>query len=191
MSVDAGTQTLANLVLDSLDTEGARRALERGDFAELKGALSEYGQADFPASLDLLAGGMLAALDVKLGDIFRSGWAKLNEVRDAIEATKKPGAKHQIVPLLRHEIHSTHEPGVDVHFGEKHLGRLILELDLALVLEGIRLVIKGGSILEISSGSFSSTGKMQIKGTGYMASAKAEIIKKNTEPVELTGRWAV
>jgi len=121
------------------------------------------------------------ALDVKLIDVVIGAWSKLKQLRDYCGRKSEDPDKPFSVALAEHEVHSNHQPSVDILLGEKVIGRIVIDVELSLNLTGIVLSIQDDHIVAIASGRFS--------GTGAIKYHDATLIEKKTKEYEIPGKW--
>lgn len=121
------------------------------------------------------------ALDIKLVDVVVGAWSKLKELRDYCGRKPDDPDKPFTVVLARHEVHSTHQPGVDILLGEKVIGQIVVDVELTLTLTGIVLSIRDDHIVAIASGKFAGAGTIKYRD--------ATLIERKTKEYEIPGKW--
>jgi hypothetical protein len=121
------------------------------------------------------------ALDIKLIDVVLGAWSKLKELRDYCGRKPDEADKPFSVALARHDVVSTHQPGIDILLGKKVIGQIIVDLELTLTLTGIILSIRDDHIVAIASGRFAGAGAIKYRG--------ATLIERKTEEYEIPGKW--
>lgn len=118
--------------------------------------------------------------NVPLADVLGGSWKKLTGVQDAIDATRKDAGKVVFAPLLEHKISSKHQPHIDLVLSGKSIGKLVLDIVLALELKSVELEVRDGRIAGLRSGECGGNGVFSFEGQ--------ELIKKATPAFGLPGR---
>lgn len=121
------------------------------------------------------------ALDIKLIDVVAGAWAKLKELRDYCGRKPDDPDKPFQVALARHEVLSSHQPGIDILLGSKVIGRIVVDLELSLTLMGIVLSIQDDHIVAVASGKFAAAGSIKYRD--------ATLIEKKSEEYNIPGTW--
>src|ERR1700693_4344109 len=83
-------------------------------------------------------------LDVQLGDIFGASWSKIAEDHEALGAPRDSSTEAGAVPLVDHEITSTHRPSIRMYHGHALVARIDFEVELSLKFEAVKLLIHNG-----------------------------------------------
>jgi hypothetical protein len=127
--------------------------LEQHCFETLRERISGKAQLPWAAVAESIGGALYLALDIEVSTILGSAWSMLAELRVSLDRERRPPPTEEfLVPLLRHTIASVHKPGVEVLLDEVVIDQITFELEIALTLEAIVLVIRDGSIVAIRSG---------------------------------------
>lgn len=137
------------------------------------------GGLPWPAVAGEIGRNIASLLDIPLKDILRGGWEKAAEIRKALDkGTGSPG-ETLLVPLARHKMSSTHRPALDILLGEEKLGSIVFSVTLALQLEGMVLVVRGGEIREVRTGV--------CQGSGRLSCEDFLLLERKTERIPLPG----
>jgi hypothetical protein len=159
-------------VLGVCDAEAVKTALGEALKGVPKAALKSLGQAIDNAMDEVFA--------VPLGDILASSWEKLDHLKDAFAKTRADPEAVVFAPLMEHAITSKHTPSIDLVVGGKTLGKLELDISLALNLKGVQLEVRRGRICGLKSGD--------CEGEGAFSCGGQPLIKKATPPFALAGK---
>ncbi len=84
-------------------------------------------------------------------------WQLLQEYRDP---ESHPPDETSLVPLMEHSVTSSHSPHIDLLVRDVEIGRLTLEVELALDLAGVVLRIRDGRIWGVQGGSALGRGSL-------------------------------
>ena len=129
---------------------------------------------------EAIAAALQSAFSIDLGRVLVEGWTKTEAVKRALEATKKDAAAEALVPLATHRMSTRQAPSVDLMPEGLPTINLPFELELAMILSGIELTIKGGKVVNIASGTLTGEAIIRFK--------LVEILKKTLKPFNLVGR---
>ncbi|HSM40470.1 MAG TPA: hypothetical protein VK862_06940, partial [Afifellaceae bacterium] len=139
---------------------GARAAIERGEFPDIRARVNELPEISWPAASGAIADALKDALDVTLADVLKGAWAKANELDAAL---KRPAGETTLVPLAEHTVKSVHHPEVEVvarhpvaggaPAQESVIATLVFDAEFVLTLEGVVLKVRDGAIADITSGT--------------------------------------
>ena len=125
-----------------------------------------YRQADLAAGLRNqapLLGGFTEeivtrigeVLGIDLGEVLSSAWEKVEELRELADTEE---GEPMLVPLAGHAIGTEFQPHIDVKIGKVALGRIQLDVELELALEGVMLKVEEGKIRGLEAGSCGASG---------------------------------
>jgi len=118
-------------------------------------------------------------LNIGLPDIMVMAWNNSLSLRKYLDKEKYPPEQTFLAPLIEHTIQSAHHPSIEIQINGKMIGKIELDINLALTLKGIVLKIQDGKIKEILTGS--------CKGKGTIKCENILIKEKETETVSLPG----
>ncbi len=142
---------------------GGRQRLASGkQFPELQEALREQlGKVKWKVVARELVRRLGELLDVRVADtVMAPAWQRWKELQKYRDPEQCPPGESAIVPLAEHSIESTHSPHIDLLVRDVEIGRLDVQLALALQLEGVVLRIHDGRIWQIEAGGASGSGKL-------------------------------
>jgi len=156
-------------------------AIESGEeLSSLKERISEKAkEIKWPVVFGEIMKKLEDLLNVNIPDIMVAAWSKYRTIREYLDSEKYPPDETLLVPLAGHTIRSEHHPYVEILINDEPVGKINFNINLALVLEGITLKIKGGKIREILTGS--------CKGKGTIKCENFIILEKETESFSLPG----
>jgi hypothetical protein len=103
-------------------------------------------------------------LDIKLKDILVGAWKKYQQVEQCLEQGTDNPDETFLVPLVKHNIVSEHNPKIEIRIDEVYIGQIDFEILLELELNGIILKIKGSKIEGIKAGSCKCKGSLASEG---------------------------
>jgi hypothetical protein len=132
-----------------------------GDVGTAVGALPDVAKKAALSRLTEAADGLLAQ-DVT--DVFCNGWRKHTRMVDAARATLAQPGERREVNLDRHATSFAHEPGVELWAGDQKLATLTLQIQLELVINGVKCGIRAGRLVDVGAGSCEGDGSLAIAG---------------------------
>jgi hypothetical protein len=106
---------------------------------------------------------VLELLDVDLMDVLVTAWGKYRVLAEY--AQDSDGSIAHEVSLADHTVAVTFHPTVDVTVEGLGRGSLTFDLEVAASIKGICLIIRGGRITAVSSGSCSGSVTLELDGT--------------------------
>ena len=118
-------------------------------------------------------------LEIKIADIMICAWKKEGILNKYVGTQKYAPEEVVMIPLLKHTVKSVHKPYIEVLVNDEPVGKINFTVDLALILEGITLKVKGGRIVEILTGS--------CIGRGTIKCEDVVILEKKTKSFRLPG----
>jgi hypothetical protein len=119
-------------------------------------------------------------LDVDLKPILVGAWSRTRELRDYGERSRKDPGKDFLLTLAEHQVHTKHQPYLNVVVNGQTRGRIDFDVDLGLKLKGFRLVIRNGRIVAVTTGTGVATGKVSLDGF--------VVLEEKSRPVSFPGR---
>jgi len=156
--------TIADLFESAPAGGDVAQALRKEERSELEAQIRVTPGLQWETLEKDVAGAYRAMLDVKLVDVFCGAWIKLNELQEYRDRAKHPPEEVSRVPLKTHTVRSTHKPVIEILVGERCVSKLEFDVVLELALEAFVLGIRDGRIIDISSGEFRGTGRLQCRG---------------------------
>jgi hypothetical protein len=104
-------------------------------------------------------------LSTPLGAVLEVAWSKHEELRAAAQrCLARPGAS-EVVELATHEVTSVQRPYVDVEVDGLPRVRLLAEVQVRAVLDGVLGVVVGGRLTEVRSGRAAVRLRLRVMGT--------------------------
>jgi hypothetical protein len=171
--------TLAELLLETPPTAGAKRLLQKAKLSDLRARVDKLPGITWSTAADMLANAICESLDVKLLDILAGTWAKIGELQAHLDPERHPPGEISLVPLVQHKLRSVHHPTVEVLVGDTVVARLEFEVELSLSLEGVILKIRNGEIIGV--------GSENCFGRGVLKLAGAALVDKRTPKYTIPG----
>ena len=102
-----------------------------------------------------------AVLDFDIvGKVLTPAWSRLEALQEYRDPELHPPQESSLVPLVEHTVTSSHRPHIELLAGKTEIGRLDLEVELELEVEGAHLRIQGGRILAVRAGAATGSGKL-------------------------------
>ena len=111
---------------------------------------------------DQLASVGTQLVDLDIGDFVALGWRRHRALITAAKRTLEHG-DHEDVAMASHRIECKHQPYVDVMVDERRMARVTFDLAVALVLDGVVLVVRGGRVTEVRAGSVTVTASLSVE----------------------------
>jgi len=146
--------------------------------ADLEAALHNHESVvAWPGVLPQIAEGILAFLEMPIGNLAVSAYLKHRHIEAAIRETARSPGTPQVVQLMEHTIRSNLEPTVDIEVNGVTKTLLRLELVAEISVEAVTAVVQSGQVVDIAPGS--ATAKLTLSAAGF------ELAKAETQPVEL------
>jgi hypothetical protein len=103
-------------------------------------------------------------LDIDVVRLLVDGWNKARELRKYRDEAAYPRDEVIVVALSKHKLDSQHKPHLELVVGDRPVGRLNFQIDLALNIDGAQLTIQGGRIMRIATGKTSGIGTIRCEG---------------------------
>jgi hypothetical protein len=126
------------------------------------GALAAAAKLEFRPIMDEALAALGSALDISLGDILTSAWAKAAKLREAADPAQHSPQEVVLVPLLEHTIRSKQEPALDFTLNGKQVFSLKFAAEVTLELRGVILRVKAGRIREVAAGRANAAAKLSM-----------------------------
>jgi len=134
----------------------------------------------WPAAMPDLVSKIGKLFNVELPDLLVVSWKKAAELQDALEESRKAPEQVIFLELAEHVIKSEHHPYIEIRIAGVPLPKRIqFKVGLSATLKGIELMIKGGEIVEIETGSCEFEGKVKYEDL--------TIADKKLGPIRLRG----
>lgn len=134
----------------------------RGQLDELREALGkELGKARWKVVAKEIGRQVAGVLDFGIAEkVLAPAWQRLEMLQEYRDPSLHPPGESALVPLFKHAVRSTHAPHIDLLFKEVEIGRLALEVDLSIELEGVMLRIQDARICGLEGGSAKGGGSL-------------------------------
>ncbi len=146
-----------------------RRKIERhAEMANLKKQMAaELGRVKWRVIAQEITKQIGAVLDVGIADhVLLPVWNKWESLQQYRDSDKYPANESVIVPLVNHGIQSGHAPHIDLLMNGVEIGRLELNVNVGLGLEGVNLRVQDGRIWQIQAGSCTGSGQLECAFRG-------------------------
>ena len=131
----------------------------------------------WPGVLAQVTEGILAFLEMPIGNLAAAAYQKHRLVETAIRETATSPGIPQVVQLMKHTIRSKLEPTIDIDFNGVTETLLRLELSTEISVDSVTAVVRSGQVVKIAPGS--ATAKLTLSAGGV------ELAKAQTQPVDL------
>lgn len=128
-------------------------------------------------------------LHIGLDDVLLAGWKKYRGLCEYADAGKHPPEETTLVPLARHLVRSAHRPHIDLLIREARVGGLVLDVQLALALEGVVLKVRGGRVWDVTAGSCQASGTLKCLLESRVGSKEILVLKKESPQLRLPGAF--
>jgi hypothetical protein len=133
---------------------------------ELRGSLDRAhvpgGWAGIRNKILLEAAGGL--LDIPLLDVMRWAWKKGRELEAYRDTEKYPPDQTFSIPLIEHQITSTHKPYVEIRMNQKIVGIVHFPVNIEIAIKGMKLEIQNARIKKIHAGDCKAKGSFFCEG---------------------------
>jgi len=103
-------------------------------------------------------------LDVAIPELVVAAWIKARMLHRYADAQRSAPNETAVVPLVTHTVRSVHAPYVELLVGDAPVGRVDFEIDVEVTLEGARVSIRGGRVVEARIGSCQGRGSVSCEG---------------------------
>ena len=160
------------------ETENAAAALSQAISSGRTGGASHPAlQGLSPATRDAAIrevsalGAELLALD--LGGLLVTGWRKYATLVQAARRTAAMPGREEIVDVITHRIGVTSHPSVELLVNEVRVTTIDLALMLEFEVRALTVVIRGGHVVALESGTCATTASVAVEGV-TVASRTAE-----------------
>ena len=144
------------------DRRVGRRLGSGGQLDELRQAMGkELGKTRWKLVAKEIGKQIAGVLDFGVAEkILGPAWQRLELLQEYRDPDTHPPGETALVPLVEHSVRSAHKPHIDLLIKEVEIGRLALEIDLSIQLEGVLLRIKDGRIWGAESGTAKGRGSL-------------------------------
>ena len=114
----------------------------------------------WPAVMTQVGAKVREALDVPLESILTGAWQRYKQFEKYRDPERYPPEVTSVVPLADHTISSTLEPYVEVFADDVSVGRIALNVELNIALEGATLSIRDGKFRSLGLARGNVGGKL-------------------------------
>lgn len=163
----ADPDALRAAVGEALDSEEVDGVLPTGT----SGPAREFIIAQAAAALDELLAGM------ELGQVLMGAWDKLDEVRTAVDESRRGGATSNL-SVVSHSVTSEHSPSLELVINQAPRTLLDLAITLGFVIDACDLVIDGGEIVGAEVGSLRAHGEIKAHGRSILTRETGDLDPK-------------
>ena len=170
-------ETLAAFFLPQNGTASGQEIL---DAAKLQDQIEGLPGAGFGGQEGAFLEALRSALDLPFLDIILKAWGGLEELQAFLDPGPGEPGEEVVKPLLKHSIQSEHRPRLEVLLDNVPLGEIAFDIVLSAELDGFKLHIKDGQIVEIATGSITAGGTLGV--------GDRTLVELETEPYALPGR---
>jgi len=159
-------------------------ALRLEEAAECLAALKQQlpagiSAAFWPSVLNQLQDSVARMLDTPMGEVMASAWRQYAPLLEYADAEKHPPGTTSVLPLAKHSIKSTLNPGIELFADDVSVGTIDFKVELATNLEGAVLSIRDGHIVGVKTGSATVSGKIDC--------GECTLVDLTSSPFELPG----
>lgn len=155
--------TLRRFFFAAVDAEGAAGALEAGrEVDELREELKkQLGGVKWKMVAREIGKQVVELLDFGVAEkVLAPAWQRLEMLQEYRDPELHPPEESALVPLVEHQVVSTHEPHIDLMLKDTEIGRLTFRIELTLDLEGVVLRVRDGRIQGVEAGSATGRGSL-------------------------------
>jgi hypothetical protein len=131
----------------------------------------------WPAVMTQVGAKVREALDIPLESILAGAWQRHKQFQKYCDSERYPPDVTSVVPLADHTISSTLEPYVEVFADDVSIGRIALNVQLKVALEG--------ATLSIRDGKFRSLGLVRGKVGGKLSCGDVVLLDLSSRQYEL------
>ena len=162
------TRTLRDFFALADDDRAAQRVAALGSnpaLAPLADTVSATaGSAGWEHVLMDIAGALPDLLQVELAEVLGGGWKTGAELGRYADTQRYAPDETIVVELTTHVVTSRHRPRLEVLLDDQPCGRLDVEVEMALRIDGAVLTIKDGKIWKATTGACAASGRITCAG---------------------------
>ncbi len=118
-------------------------------------------------------------LDIAVPEVLAGAWNSAGMLVQYLNKEKYPADETVIVPLVKHSIQSSHHPYIEVLIDDMPMGKVHLDIEIEMDLEGFNVKIQAGKIKAIATGTCKAMGSIAIQGV--------MIAEEEMKPIVLPG----
>jgi hypothetical protein len=122
---------------------------------------------------------LLDLLDLDVMEVLAAGWNKYRVLSEFADPDRHPADESNDVALDDHSLSMTYRPALEITVDGVKRGSIEFTLTVALQLKAVILIIKGGRIMGLRTGSCSGKVTLDLDG--------AEIVNHDLAAVDLPG----
>jgi hypothetical protein len=100
--------------------------------------------------------------DLSIDQVLLDGWMKLERFKKCLEDSKAHPDDAFFQDLDDHKIASTHQPRIELRYGQVKVADLDFSVELALKLKGLRLEVRGGRVVSATAGVCKANAKLSL-----------------------------
>lgn len=196
MTTTVGPMTVRYLVLgaEHADIEDvlASTVGKRGVAATVGQALGGIGEAGRKVVCQEVAHVADSLLDADVSEVLVHAWKKNQLISAACQRTAAHPDSEELVELATHTIRSSHRPCVEVFVDDVLITTVDLTLSLTFVIHGLLVVVRGGQIAALRSGTCDATAALDCESVRVADSTLTfdipGTIRSQPEPVQTQAR---
>jgi hypothetical protein len=147
----------------TIDNVLAPTVEDRGVGALVSRAIGGLGHAGQKAVCDEVAHVADTLLDLDVSDVLAHAWNKNRLISSARERTVADPDTEELVELATHTVRSRHQPSVEVFVDDLLITTVTLTLSLTLVVHGLLVVVEGGHLTGLRSGTCEATASLHCE----------------------------
>jgi hypothetical protein len=123
------------------------------------------------------ANALKAQMKIPLSNILGVAWSDIRTVRETAKKQRQGKSGPASVPLLTHDIHSIHNPTLNISVNNVHVCSVEFTVDLVLHLEGVILGIQAARINRLTAGGCNAIATLSCGGV--------ELVNRETRHIKL------
>jgi len=158
--------------LDQIESEQEIVALH--DSADKEASIVEWS-----IILDEVKAEIETLLDIAIPEVLAGAWNSAGMLVQYLNKEKYPVDETVIVPLVEHTIESSHHPYIEVLIDDMPMGKVHLDIEIEMNLEGFNVKLQNGRIKAIATGLCKAKGSIAIQGV--------TIAEEEMKPISLPG----
>ncbi len=148
--------------------------------AEIKRAIAEHAAAvPWPTARQQVEQKIEEALKVDVGSLLIAAWLRPALLVKYLDSSRYPAGETILAHLGEHTVEIALKPSIGVYVGQLLVKEIPVKASLSLTLKGFILTIKGGQVLQMTTGTCQAKGQVAVAGV--------TVAEKKSRSVELPG----